>query len=345
MPEQTPQDDPIVNQSLSGALLVGSLLLLASLTWALYDEFYGLRPWKHYQERFVTLYSAYLKGRIPQRADGERQVREQAAFQRLEETLRKAEEAVGPQVEPIDREIKDLDRRIAVLTDTFQAARGQVTALVYQAETSGSPRARERLLKKVEETKRGPFRATLPVPDGTVETINFTYDELDKEYSRLKERKAELLVQRVEVLAPATALRKQRDAYLEEHLPGLNEQQLRGLLRKMEGFSIEIKQIHVADTELVDRCESCHLGAREPLRLTAADLGGENVYVSHPRRELLKLHDPERFGCSPCHGGNGRATASVVKAHGRYQHWLWPLYDRENFEAGCQQCHARDMVV
>ena len=70
MPEQTPQDDPIVNQSLSGALLVGSLLLLASLTWALYDEFYGLRPWKHYQERFVTLYSACLMERIPQRADG-----------------------------------------------------------------------------------------------------------------------------------------------------------------------------------------------------------------------------------------------------------------------------------
>ena len=345
MPEPVPQDDPIVSRSLSGPLLLASLLLLGSLAWALYDEFYGLRPWKSYQQRFVTLYATYLKDRIPQRAEEERKIREQAAFQKMEEAMQKAEQAVGPQVEQIDREIRDLDRRISVLTDTFQAARGQVTALVYQAETAGSARARERLLRKIEEAKQGPFRATLPVPDGTVETINFTYDELEKEYNRLKERKAELLVQRVEVLAQATLLRKQRVAYLEEHLPGLNEQQLRGLLRKTETFAIEIKQINVADTELVDRCESCHLGAREPVRLTAADLGGEKAFVSHPRPELLKIHDPERFGCSPCHGGNGRATASVVKAHGRYKHWLWPLYDRENFEAGCQQCHARDMVV
>ena len=345
MPEPVPQDDPIVSRSLSGPLLLASLLLLGSLAWALYDEFYGLRPWKSYQQRFVTLYATYLKDRIPQRAEEERRIREQAAFQKMEEALLEAEQAVGPQVEQIDREIRDLDRRISVLTDTFQAARGQVTALVYQAETAGSVRARERLLEKVEETKQGPFRATLPVPDGTVERINFTYDELEKEYNRLKERKAELLVQRVEVLAPATALRKQRDAYLEERLPGLNEQQLRGLLAKTEASSIDIKQINVTDTNLVDRCESCHLGIREPVRLTAADLGGEKVFTSHPRRELLKIHDPERFGCSPCHGGNGRATSSVVKAHGRYKHWLWPLYDRENFEAGCQQCHARDMVV
>ena len=33
------------------------------------------------------------------------------------------------------------------------------------------------------------------------------------------------------------------------------------------------------------------------------------------------------------------------KAHGRYEHWLWPLYYPENFEAGCQQCHASDMVT
>src|SRR2546429_3842599 len=31
---------------------------------------------------------------------------------------------------------------------------------------------------------------------------------------------------------------------------------------------------------------------------------------------LLKIHDPDKFGCSPCHQGNGRATTSVEKAHG-----------------------------
>ena len=37
------------------------------------------------------------------------------------------------------------------------------------------------------------------------------------------------------------------------------------------------------------------------------------AFTSHPEPELLKMHDPEKFGCSPCHQGNGRATTSVEK--------------------------------
>ena len=51
------------------------------------------------------------------------------------------------------------------------------------------------------------------------------------------------------------------------------------------------------------------------------------------------------FGCSPCHQGNGRATTSIEKAHGNYEHWLWPLFPKQNVEAGCQTCHAADMVL
>jgi hypothetical protein len=68
-------------------------------------------------------------------------------------------------------------------------------------------------------------------------------------------------------------------------------------------------------------------------------------FASHPDPDLLKYHPLEKFGCSPCHGGNGRALDTVEKAHGRYEHWLWPLYYPENEEAGCQQCHASDIVT
>ncbi len=95
----------------------------------------------------------------------------------------------------------------------------------------------------------------------------------------------------------------------------------------------------------MDRCESCHLGTREPVTLTAAAMGGEAVFTSHPDPELLKIHDPEKFGCTPCHGGNGVAVTSVEKAHGYNEHWLWPLHHQENIEAGCQQCHASEIVT
>ena len=70
---------------------------------------------------------------------------------------------------------------------------------------------------------------------------------------------------------------------------------------------IDIRQINNPDAGIVDRCESCHTGIREPVVITAKDMGGKAVFVSHPEPELLQLHDPEKFGCSPCHGGNGMA--------------------------------------
>src|SRR5207245_3415785 len=95
-------------------------------------------------------------------------------------------------------------------------------------------------------------------------------------------------------------------------------------------------------------------GIREPLKIMPAVMTpkGEKkpdeyaqAFVSHPEPELLKIHDPDKFGCSPCHQGNGRATTSVEKAHGNYEHWLWPLFPKGNVEAGCQTCHASDMVL
>ncbi|MFQ5663574.1 MAG: c-type cytochrome [Terriglobia bacterium] len=345
MPEPPLQDDPIVSRSMSGPLLVASVLLIASLTWALYDEFYGLRPWKSYQQRFVQLYTHYLQKRIAEQAKAEADIRKSEAFQRLEQELKEANAAVAPRKEEIDREIALLNRRISALTDLFATARGEVGALLYQAETASSEGRRVRLLEQVEKVKEGPFAAELPVPDGTLEAVAYNYDELLSEYDRLKQRRAFLIAEAGKLLERANTLRDQRNAYLKKRLVGLNQQQLRGLLNKMRDFPIDIKQIHVRETNLVDRCESCHLGIREPVRLTPADMGGEAAFTTHPNRELLRIHDPERFGCSPCHGGNGRATSSVIKAHGQYKHWLWPLYDRENVEAGCQSCHARDMVL
>src|SRR3989442_12779583 len=115
-----------------------------------------------------------------------------------------------------------------------------------------------------------------------------------------------------------------------------------------------IQQKIVANANIVVRCKSYHMGAREPVKITSAVMTPKGqkkpddyaqAFVSHPEPELLKIHDPDKFGCSPCHQGNGRATTSVEKAHGNYEHWLWPLFPKENVEAGCQTCHSADMVL
>ena len=59
----------------------------------------------------------------------------------------------------------------------------------------------------------------------------------------------------------------------------------------------------------VDRCMSCHAGINK-----AGFEDQPNPWKTHPRRELyLGKHPPEKFGCTPCHGGQGPA---VVLLHG-----------------------------
>ncbi len=97
-----------------------------------------------------------------------------------------------------------------------------------------------------------------------------------------------------------------------------------------------IQQIHVQPLELVDRCTSCHLGADKP---RVASTGTRAVLAPHPG-SMLELHPPERFGCSSCHDGQGRAT-SREKAHGREANWAEPLLLGRFVQASCAQCHAR----
>ena len=65
------------------------------------------------------------------------------------------------------------------------------------------------------------------------------------------------------------------------------------------------------------------------------------AFVSHPRKELLQTHNPQKFGCSSCHGGNGRATTSVVKGHGRHKYWLYPDVSRKKIPRPVARCATR----
>ncbi|HXG32211.1 MAG TPA: hypothetical protein VNJ11_02515 [Bryobacteraceae bacterium] len=338
--------DPIVDSSLSRPLLVSSVLLVLSLAWALYDEIYAMRPWKSYQKRFQKTYAAFLNTLVPDQAAMEQRIKSSPEYQALDRAVREAEQRVLAEVRRIDEEInRKLTPQIMALNEKFQEVRMEISALTYELETASSEREKNRLRERIARVKQREVTVTLPQPDGSARKLRYTYDQMDRDLREWKDRKAALLQRRVELMAPADELRRKRDQYLADRIPEVSSTVLAGLQRKLENFPIEIRQIHVRDVDLVDRCESCHLGIREPLVLTKAAMGGEAAFISHPNRELLRIHDPERFGCTPCHNGNGIAVSSVTKAHGYYKHWLWPLYKRENFEAGCQQCHAGEIIT
>ena len=346
MPE-TPEQDPVVTKSLSVPLMVSTLLLMVTLVWAVYDEVYALRPWKGFQVRFVDRYTEFLTNLSPRQAQAEQEVKASSRYQTLDAAVQEAETAVAEQIGAIDRQVNQgVTPRMIAARQAFQVLRSEADALTYQLETSTSESAKASLQADIDAIRQREVEVDLILADGSgqTETVAMNYAQLEEEYLGLQRRRAEMQAERARLNEPATEARQARDAYLQEQLFGLTEQQVAGLINGMENFSIEIKQIHLSDIDLVDRCESCHLGVRQPVEISREALG-EATFMSHPSPDLLALHDPEQFGCTSCHNGNGRATSSVEKGHGRYRHWLWPLHEPENVTAGCQQCHSTEVVT
>jgi cytochrome c551/c552 len=340
------EKDPVVHSSLSKPLFISSALLLLTLGWALYDEVYGTRPWKGYEARFAKVYSRFLKDTLPREAGSEQKIKASPDYQNLDRQMQAAEKSVSPQVAAIDRKVnQELVPRSLALNDPFQEVRGHVGALTYQIEISKSESGKNSMRAQIGELKKEVHTVKLPTADGSTEKLPMDFATMDKTLLAWKAEKAVLLQRRVDLLKPATELRAKRDKYLTDRISDVSAETLNGLKNKMATFEVAIRQIHVKDVDMVDRCESCHMGIREPVTLTKAAMGGEEAFISHPNRDLLKVHDPEKFGCTPCHGGNGVALTSVEKAHGNNEHWLWPLHAKENLEAGCQQCHSQEIVT
>jgi cytochrome c551/c552 len=337
------EKDPVVHSSLSKQLFIWSALLLVSLAWGLYDELYGIRPWKSYQARFQKLYSRHLKNVSLGAVEFEKQIKASPDYRRLDTEMQAAEKAAMPEASAIDKQVnEDLTPKILALNEPFQEVRSHISALTYQIEVSHSDSTKNSLRKEIDQLKQEGHKVSLP---GEAQARTMNFGEMDRQLLDWKAKKAELLQKRVEVMKKASELRAKRDQYLSERISDASSDTVASVQRSLNDFDIKIRQIHVKDVDLVDRCESCHMGAREPIVLTKAAMGGEGVFASHPSKELLKIHDPERFGCTPCHGGNGAAVASVEKGHGYNKFWLWPLHHKENIDAGCQQCHSREIVT
>jgi hypothetical protein len=348
----SPDKDPVVNQSLAMYLLIASVLLLITLGWALYDEFFGLRPWKDYQRAFVERYGAFLRKQIPIQRAKEKAIENSPEYLGLKQKLEDLKKETAPRVKELDAQAAGEEARTNAVLNVLTTARAYVGSEIYIIEhtsSRGSKRARQKELDKYES---GPFVVTLPAaqPGAKEEKLRLTFDQLENKFNELQEEKGRLLLEKASLLRPISELQNQVDSYVKDHIDGLTVEAVRGLEKKNEDFTVEIQQINNPDAGIVDRCQSCHVGIREPVVMTRKDMGGMKdhmsaAFTSHPDSELLRIHDPDRFGCTSCHNGNGMDIARVEKAHGHDEHWLWPLYPIENAEAGCQQCHARDMVV
>ncbi len=351
MPDKPiPEQDPITSKSYAAYYLIATVILIITLFWALWDEAWGQRPWKAFQEQFKQRYTAFLNTARTKSQDSEKDVQKDPEYAELSAAVKKASEDSSTAAKAAREKLDDANARLLAVQSVFTDRRAYVNALTYELETSES--ASSKASKKDEIKKYKDKTATVAFPDGSKKDFNF--EELEKTYNEIRDERTKLSLELGDALKPVTDARAKLDEYVTDHMVDLTPGQIDGLKKKISDWDPTIVQINVAEANIVDRCESCHMGTREPLKITAAALTGKgekkpdeyaNAFVSHPEPELLKIHDPDKFGCSPCHQGNGRATTSVEKAHGNYEHWLWPLFPKENAQAGCQTCHSADMVL
>jgi cytochrome c551/c552 len=351
VPEKSlPENDPVVSKSLAPHYVISMVLLMATLFWALWDEDFGQRPWKAFQHVWKDRYSTFLKSARSQSGDSQKEIEDTPEYQKLKQDYDTAKKNSEARYNEINEKLRDLSAKILAVQNVFTDRRAYVGASTYDIETEPSSSARQRKQRNLEEYKKE--STTAEMPDGKKQTFK-DYDELEKTYNDLKNERTQLSAELGELIKPVNEKKELQDAYVTDHMVSLTPSQLTGLQNKTEAWTPKILQINVPDANIVDRCESCHMGIREPVKLTAAAMALQgkkpdpyaNAFTSHPEPDLLKTHDPEKYGCSPCHQGNGRATTSVEKAHGTYEHWLWPLFARGNMEAGCQSCHSADMVL
>jgi len=101
-----------------------------------------------------------------------------------------------------------------------------------------------------------------------------------------------------------------------------------------ESFVTEIRQVSLGADDRVDRCITCHLGTVFPgVQDLPQPLGG------HPGEHLVN-HPVDRFGCTLCHGGNGRDATVQAPCTGADSGGDDPIESLHYIQSACGRCHT-----
>src|SRR4029453_3754391 len=349
--DTTPQDDE--KRSYGALWLVLSLLLFIGALWAVADDNVFRRPWKKWQAGFNRLEISRIEDQTQAEQD---RLNADPAYQEAEKQLAaaRAEVSSGATADEIARlerglntaglqdQSKDLNLRFV------KSELEELRFLFDDAKHHGRPT--EGILERIEKGEQ------------VKEERQKVYAESQAHVEDLRAQiaaKRETVKSAEDALAKLTTARDDLQQKLETvslgKFPGptlsppfiRNEWQPK--IPKIRQTVLEEfhRNAYNQPVARVDRCTSCHAGINKP--------GFEdqpNPSKTHPKRELfLGKHDPDKFGCTPCHHGEGTAVNSDTSAHGNYysaQGHLHEVHLREELalfrgakmQANCIKCHA-----
>ena len=319
-------------KSYSSVFLFATGLLLVGSVWSVWDDYVTRRPWKRYQAAFYHL--AYEKTR-DELSQEEQRLQADSAYQEAQARLAEVQEQLrsgetGQRLAALQQQLAGAEIRTSDAETDSRLVKSEIEAAWYEYEhalqlghSTHDEKARLDALVAEADTLDAKFQATQAERDQLVKEIEEIQLGMQESETKVKE-----------LTAARDRIRQRLDTYV---------------LLSFNGFAVpKIPTIQQTvlnefdrgnfDTPLarVDRCQSCHVGI---------DRSGfedqPNPYKTHPQRDpLLGKHPPDKFGCTPCHEGQGAATSTVAKAHGEVQFWEHPLRRGAKVEANCIKCHA-----
>ncbi|MEM7352273.1 MAG: c-type cytochrome [Acidobacteriota bacterium] len=297
------------------------------------------------------------------------------------------------QTELFDRQREALRARIGGLTADNASTRTALQAEIAAEETSlegrrdeidqlqedlrlfrGKVRAAElRRDRAQSELAAARWRLAVSAQSAADPTDIQVLQELLRQTRMEIESYGELITDRESKLAAVRAeLESAQERWAESRAPiEALQQQLAdlGSDRPILGFGsapIAVRQVAVEEypiplpagiaAERIDRCVTCHLGMTEDLAVNGID---DPVFAGHPRPDLFVAaaspHPYQRFGCTVCHGGQGRAVDFARAGHAARtpeqaaawsSSWGWqpgealdPMRPLHLTEASCSGCH------
>jgi len=315
-------ETPIEHRSYGGVYLLLSGLLFVGTMWSVVDEVSTRRPWKEYQDQYLTLSEEGWKTSLEDarfELDSTELMELIGARDSLAAIITSAPiVSAARSVDEVDHQLLDANRAV-----TFAKSKGD-EAYYFWKKSIHEGHEDEGL-----RDEKGRFVVEQESAERIVDSLTIVRNELTR------------------VIDEVRTAQKETNRKIAVLLKDVSEAE-----RKLEitsNASIQIKQVMMNGFDRsnfgipkprIDRCQTCHSGWKSDMMEDAPQ-----PFTTHPLPSLLKSHDPEVFGCTPCHHGQGAGLTAGL-AHGDDDHyWEWPLLKGEEVYASCNSCHENELYL
>jgi len=167
----------------------------------------------------------------------------------------------------------------------FTDRRAYVNAMTYSIETETSILENQASRRIFDDYRRKSQRR---IPRRQQKPYSFT--QLEEAYNELKNERTTLSAELADLIKPVNVQKNLWDAYVSDHMVTLTPAQMAGLQDKTEAWGAENSPDQMCRMpKSWTRCESCHVGIREPVKLTAT---GDVFEGQETGRIRAGLHEP-----------------------------------------------------